>query len=106
MTLSVAAAAVRSTATVPAAHPYQAEPAPRREPPFDDEVPERHLSLVGPLDQPLPLDDPGLDDPGAEPVLAAPADPFADRPTGDEELPEPALMARRLVIGVVEIATG
>lgn len=91
------------TRPVSAAHRYWAEPAPHREPPFDDELPERHLSLVGPLDQPLPLDDAG-----EGPVLqpSAPAEPFEDQPIEDDELPEPALMARRLVIGVVEIATG
>jgi hypothetical protein len=29
--------------------------APRREPPFDDELPARHLRLIGPFDQPLPF---------------------------------------------------
>lgn len=100
MTLSAAPATLHSPAP---GHRYRAEPAPRREPPFDDEVPERHLILVGPLDQPLPLEDPE-EVPGAQ--RSTQADPFADRPAGDDELPEPALMARRLVIGVVEIATG
>lgn len=77
--------------------------APHREPPFDDEQPGRHLSIVGPLDQPLPFD--------AEAALPArrsapPPDPFAARPTGRDELPEPAVLARRLVIGVIETATG
>ena len=79
---------------------YLVRSAPRREPPFDDEVPERHLSLVGPLDQPLPLEGPGPDAPA---VLL---ETSPDQPTGDHELPEPALVARRLVIAVVEIATG
>ncbi|MDQ1738742.1 MAG: hypothetical protein QOE53_394 [Pseudonocardiales bacterium] len=80
-------------------------PAPRREPPFDDEQPPRRLSLVGPLDQPLPFDT--LDT--AVPLalrLRPPADPFAVRPTGRHELPEPTVLARRLVIGVIETATG
>jgi hypothetical protein len=83
-------------------------PAPRREPPFDDEQLGRHLSLVGPLDQPLPFD--ALD----EAAQAAPSalrlgpqsDPFTARPTGRHELPEPTVLARRLVIGVIETATG
>jgi len=80
-------------------------PAPRREPPFDDEQPGRRLSLVGPLDQPLPFDD--LDQTAPTPLLLRPlADPFAVRPTGRQELPDPTVLARRLVIGVIETATG
>lgn len=78
-------------------------PAPCREPPFDDELPSRHLSLVGPLDQPLPFD--GPDRPSAL-RLTTESDTFAVRPTGRHELPEPAAFARRLVIGVIETATG
>jgi hypothetical protein len=79
--------------------------APRREPPFDDEQSSRHLSLVGPLDQPLPFDTPGHAAPPAM-LLPAPPDPFALGRTGRPELPEPAVLARRLVIGVIETATG
>ncbi|HEX8766730.1 MAG TPA: Rv3235 family protein [Jatrophihabitans sp.] len=79
-------------------------PAPRREPPFDDEQPGRHLSLVGPLDQPLPFDDEGA--PPSTMRLAWQPDPFAVRPTGRDELPEPTVLARRLVIGVIETVTG
>ena len=80
-------------------------PAPRREPPFDDEQTGRHLSLVGPLDQPLPFDAPGTDAPSAL-RLRPQTDPFAARPTGRHELPAPAVQARQLVIGVIETATG
>ncbi|MEO7260560.1 MAG: Rv3235 family protein [Jatrophihabitantaceae bacterium] len=100
-----------SVAPVRANEPDQAgprflpRPAPRREPPFDDELPGRHLSLVGPLDQPLPFDTVGPNAPSAMRLRAEP-DPFAVRPTGRHELPEPAAFARRLVIGVIETATG
>jgi hypothetical protein len=80
-------------------------PAPHREPPFDDEQASRHLILVGPLDQPLPFD--ALD--GAAPSalrLQPETDPFAARPTGRNELPEATVVARRLVIGVIETVTG
>ena len=36
-------------------HRVTVRPAPRREPPFDDEIPQRHLTLVGPHDRPLPF---------------------------------------------------
>jgi hypothetical protein len=106
MTASAASAALDEPAR-PAPHHirtprFLARPAPHREPPFDDELPGRHLSLVGPLDQPLPM---------AAPEPAAPSgrlqpDPFAIRPTGRHELPDPTVLARRLVIGVIETATG
>jgi uncharacterized protein DUF6459 len=80
-------------------------PAPRREPPFDDEQPGRHLSVVGPLDQPLPFDI--LDQATHSTIrVASQPDPFTVRPTGRHELPEPTVLARRLVIGVIETVTG
>ena len=82
---------------------FLVRPAPRREPPFDDEQPARRLSLVGPLDQPLPFDHPG---PAAALRFGPQPDPSALRPTGRSELPEPTVLARRLVIGVIETATG
>jgi hypothetical protein len=82
---------------------FALRPAPRREPPFDDEQPGRHLSLVGPLDQPLPFDAEAT--PAATRLDPQP-DPFVVRPTGRHELPEPTVLARRLVIGVIETATG
>lgn len=92
-----------------AGRPFELRPAPHREPPFDDELPARHLSLVGPLDQPLPFDlPPEVPGAGALPAtgLRARSDPFAARPTGRDELPEPAVQARRLVIGMIETVTG
>jgi hypothetical protein len=98
-----------------AGRPLVLKPAPHREPPFDDELPARHLSLVGPLDQPLPFDalpfdalpseGLGSDAPPAIGVRARP-DPFAARPTGRHELPEPTVQAKRLVIGMIETVTG
>lgn len=91
-------------------HRPRLRPAPRRTPPFDDELtldhslPGRHLSLVGPADRPLPF----VDD------LRAPArtrldercDPFAPRPTGRGELPDPARFGRTLMQGIVEVLAG
>ena len=87
----------------PAAPRYTVKVAPVREPPFDDEVPARHLSVVGPLDQRLPFTTP---DTVARLRLATTSDPFALRPTGRHELPDPAVFARRFVIAVIETAAG
>jgi hypothetical protein len=75
-----------------------ARPAPRREPPYDDEAP--HLRLVGPLDRVLPFDEPWdgrLRDvhPWQEP-----------QPTGRGDLPDPAEWSRRMIIGVLEARSG
>ncbi|MEO6502449.1 MAG: Rv3235 family protein [Jatrophihabitantaceae bacterium] len=106
MTTSTAPVHTDRLDRAPGASPrFLTRPAPRREPPFDDELLARHLSLVGPLDQPLPFDTAGPNAPSAM-RLRAESDEFAARPTGRQELPEPAAFARRLVIGVVETATG
>jgi hypothetical protein len=70
-------------------------PAPRREPPFDDELGDAH-SPIGPFDQPLPFDRPR----GRR--LLQPAPPSALRAA----LPDPGHWARRLLIGVIETAGG
>src|SRR6266566_181210 len=49
------AAIVDPAPTTDPSHRVTVRPAPRREPPFDDEIPERHLTLVGPHDRPLPF---------------------------------------------------
>jgi len=103
MTMSAAPVEQLAPATAEARR-FLLRPAPWREPPFDDELPSQRLSLVGPLDQLLPLDL-GPNAPSARRLRAA-ADPFAMRPTGRHELPEAAAFARRLVIGVIETATG
>jgi Family of unknown function (DUF6459) len=69
-------------------------PAPRREPPFDDEIPARHLRAVGSHDQVLPFDRVG---PRPASLPAAPS-------RGD--LPDPALWGRRLLVGMIESAGG
>jgi hypothetical protein len=98
---------------------YQVRPAPLREPPFDDELPHRgqlpasdELSRrrVGLHDQPLPFRAAdGTADPAAPSRLrlaVLPQHRFQPRPTGRQELPEPAAFARRLLIAVIETATG
>ena len=84
---------------------YTVKVAPVREPPFDDEVPPRHLTVVGPLDQRLPFVTPNPDT-VSRLRQATRSDPFALRPTGRDELPDPALFARRFVIAVIETAAG
>jgi hypothetical protein len=80
-------------------------PAPTREPPFDDERPSRHLALVGPLDQPLPFEAQGWDRP-SDFRLTTVSDTFASRPTARSELPEARSVAHRVVLGIIEAATG
>ncbi len=67
-------------------------PAPRREPPFDDELPE--LARATSYDRPLPFE------PVSRRRPVAPAPPLR---TG---LPEPAQWARRLLIGIIETSGG
>jgi hypothetical protein len=79
---------------------YNVRPAPRREPPFDDEPSFRHLSRIGPLDRPLPFE------------TAAPAAPVAVRPALSaphrmpQDLPDPGTISRTILIGIIEVATG
>lgn len=77
------------------ARPITVRPAPRREPPFDDELPPRHLHAVGPLDQQLPFETP-----------ARPDRPLAVLPGRHQNLPDPALWGRRLLIGIIETSGG
>jgi hypothetical protein len=85
-----AALALPSIVTPPVRTP-SLRPAPRREPPFDDELP-RALHLVRVGDRPLPFPDA----PAREPAL----------PRLAHELPDPATWVRRLVVGLAEAATG
>lgn len=68
-------------------------PAPRREPPFDDEL-AGTASPVGPHDRPLPFDRPRRRLPRPAPTPARVG------------LPDPTLWGRRLLVGVVEAASG
>jgi len=70
-------------------------PAPRREPPFDDEIAPRRLHAVGPLDQQLPFEAAGHRDR----MIAPPPPPRTN-------LPDPALWGRRLLAGIIETASG
>jgi hypothetical protein len=85
---------VTAALAIPAArHPVVIRPAPRREPPFDDE-----LSVADPactaFDRQLPFDR------TAHPTVWVP------RPGRVSMLPDPAAWGRRLVIGLIETAGG
>jgi hypothetical protein len=79
---------------------FRVRPAPRREPPFDDELPARVLRLVGPLDQPLPFAEP----PARR--LGHAADAFAPQLTGRGELPDARAFGRRLLVAITEAMSG
>jgi len=79
--------------------PITVRPAPPREPPFDDELPPRHLRLVGPHDRPLPFAP-------SQRRLTSPRDLFAMTPTGRGQLPDPLWFGRRLVIAALETFGG
>lgn len=68
--------------------------APRREPPFDDELAPDTAASVSVFDQPLPFEQTAPEPP-----------PPVHRPL-DEGLPEPSQWARRLLVGLVEAAAG
>jgi Family of unknown function (DUF6459) len=74
--------------------PVVLRPAPRREPPFDDELPDVRPQY-GPLDQRLPFD--------RSPVRPALWQP---RPPMPRTLPDPSPWGRRLLIGLIETAGG
>jgi hypothetical protein len=67
-------------------------PAPRREPPFDDEVERPYLHLVGRGDQRLPF--------------PPPSSTLVSGDIRPAELPDPARWARQLLIGLSETAGG
>jgi hypothetical protein len=79
---------------LPAGAPLRVRPAPRREPPFDDELPPRRLHVVTRYDQPLPFEVSGVQ---AE---------LTERPGANAALPDPAAWGRRLLIGITETAGG
>lgn len=83
------------TATLTRGRPARSSalrPAPRREPPFDDEVHGVPLHAVGRYDRPLPF---GRPDEAAEAPAPLPC-----------TLPDPAGWGRRLLIGIIETAGG
>ncbi len=88
-----------AAATEPVQRPLTVRPAPRREPPFDDELPVPALRAVGPHDQPLPFEHWNSAS-ERHLVWAAP------QPTGRGDLPEPAAWARRLLVAVFEARAG
>jgi hypothetical protein len=80
-------------------HRVTVRPAPRREPPFDDEIPARHLALVGPHDRPLPFAP-------SRRRLTDRRDEFAMQPTGRGQLPDPVWFGRRLLVAILESMAG
>lgn len=81
--------------------------APRREPPFDDEIAARHLTVVGPHDRQLPFEDVVRPTPAPSRLrLLSPRDPFAVQPTSRSDLPPIEAFTRRFVIAVIEVAVG
>ena len=93
------AALSQPTPTADPRHRVTVRPAPRREPPFDDEVPQRHLALVGPNDRPLPFAP-------SRRRLTDRRDMFSSQPTGRSQLPDPARFGRRLLVAVLEAMAG
>lgn len=92
--------------TEPVGTPVRIWSAPRREPPFDDELSTSPCQLVGPLDQPLPF---GAYDEPVRPWsrrLVQVRDPFAAAPTARCDLPDPCWWTRRLLIAIFETVAG
>lgn len=104
--MSASAAAAESTPEDgPPRARFSVRPAPPREPPFDDELPARHLVVVGPWDRTLPF----TSEPAPRPVaprsglIPDSAQPSRlERPT---QL-DPAGFSRRLAVAIIEVATG
>lgn len=95
MTTALADAGTATARRSAPVKPGAVRPAPRREPPFDDELPTRHLYAIGPLDRQLPFS------PDARRECAIPA-----RPVHSANLPDPAAWGHRLMIGIIETAGG
>jgi hypothetical protein len=100
----MSAVPVTGPETEPDDRTFALRPAPRREPPFDDELCNRRLTLVGPHDQPLPFS--SAADRPSRLRLAKPVDQFDAQPTARDELPDPEAFTRRFVIAVIETVTG
>ena len=86
---------------------FTVRPAPPREPPFDDELPARHLVVVGPWDRTLPF--------ALEPTPRR-VTSRADLGSGSGSTPparperaalvDPAGFSRRLAVAIIEVVTG
>jgi hypothetical protein len=91
--MTTSALAGSSASNTQPTRPMIVRPAPPREPPFDDEIPPRHLHAVGAHDRPLPFERPRHQ-------------PLAAVRVRTNGLPDPAQWGRRLLIGIVETAAG
>ncbi|SOD73108.1 hypothetical protein SAMN05892883_2402 [Jatrophihabitans sp. GAS493] len=76
-------------------------PAPRREPPFDDEGAQLHL--VGPRDRPLPFVEHQRDN---QAELDSAQSPFGHLTATSQDLPDPVGFSRRLLVGALEAFAG
>lgn len=77
--------------------PITVRPAPKREPPFDDEA--RHLRLVGPYDRALPFE--------GWPRRVREDLPWqAPQSTARNDLPDPGVWGRRMLVAVFEARAG
>jgi hypothetical protein len=93
--------AAASPATRPARLPsITITAAPRREPPFDDELPPRHLRLIASHEPQLPFEE------LPRHRLSAAQDSFAAQMTARGSLPDPESFGRRLLVAVFEALSG
>jgi hypothetical protein len=86
----------RDAPTQPPPRLPNVRPAPRREPPFDDELGPAQLQAAGPLDRRLPF----LERKNGAPLHALPG------PALPQTLPDPVGWGRRLLVGIIETAGG
>lgn len=91
------------------ARPITVRPAPRREPPFDDELPAdaasvagRRLRLAAAMEQPLPFEH----WPPLPPRVDRQRSWAAPTLTGRSDLPDPASSGRKLLVALLEVRAG
>jgi hypothetical protein len=81
--------------TRPAPASVRIRPAPRREPPFDDDLPDGRPVVPGPHDRRLPFE-----------LTAVPTPVWRPAPPRPRGLQDPSAWGRRLLIGMIETAAG
>jgi hypothetical protein len=93
-------AAVAPGSPEPAIPTVSLSPAPRREPPFDDELTARHLHLIAAHEPQLPFD------PVPRQVARRAGGNFDVQLTSRGELPDPSAFGRRLLVAAFEALSG